>query len=100
MTKNITIAGLSPNVLDDNSYTPIHAAASWGHIEILNYLILEKGGDINIVDGDGETPLFLVESAQMARIIVGLGGNPGKRNAEGMSVCFFFFPFLLFFLFC
>ena len=77
--------GVSPNALDDNAYSPLHAAASWNHPEILTYLV-EKGGDINITDDDGETPLFVVENVSMARLIVELGGNPNHRNQEGMTV--------------
>lgn len=56
------------------------------------------GGDINILDGDGETPLFLVETAEMARVVIGLGGNPEIRNVEGLSVRSPSFLFLLGFL--
>lgn len=77
--------GLSPSVQDENTYTPLHAAASWGHIDILRYLV-GKGGDINIRDGDDETPLFVVESAEMARVVIELGGDATLRNAEGVTV--------------
>jgi len=77
--------GVSPNALDDNAYSPLHAAASWNHPDILTYLV-EKGGDINITDDDGETPLFVVENVGMARMVVELGGNPNHRNSEGMTV--------------
>ncbi|SCV71116.1 BQ2448_2704 [Microbotryum intermedium] len=77
--------GLSPNAFDDNSYSPLHAAASWSHLEILRYLI-QKGGDINLADEDGETCLFVVEDVDMARIIVReLGGDFNKRNNEGLN---------------
>ena len=38
-----------------------HAAASWGHGELLRYL-LENGGDANIGDSDGDTPLHVCET--------------------------------------
>lgn len=72
---------------DENTYTPLHAAASWGHLDILRYLV-SKGGDINTLDGDGESPLFVVESAEMARAVIELGGDATLRNAEGVSVGF------------
>ena len=77
--------GVSPNQLDDNAYSPLHAAASWNHPEILSYLV-EHGGDINITDDDGETPLFVVETVAIARLVVQLGGNPSHRNHDGMTV--------------
>lgn len=71
------------------SDTPLHAAASWGHVDILRYLV-NKGGNINVTDADGETPLFVVETAEMARAVVELGGDPRIRNLEGITVSFFF----------
>ncbi|KDE07526.1 hypothetical protein MVLG_02197 [Microbotryum lychnidis-dioicae p1A1 Lamole] len=77
--------GLSPNAFDDNSYSPLHASVSWSHPEILRYLV-QKGGDINLADKDGETCLFVVENVEMARIIVQeLGGDLNKRNNEGLT---------------
>lgn len=79
------LLGLSPAIQDENTYTPLHAAASWGHAEILRYLVA-KGGNINTVDGDGETPLFVVETTEMARIVLDLGGDIAHRNEEGNTV--------------
>ena len=45
--------GVSPSAKDENTYTPIHAAASWGHTEVLR-LLLSRGGDVNVADEDGE----------------------------------------------
>lgn len=62
-----------------------HAAASYGHFELLEYL-LSVGGDINVPDGDGETPLFTVESIETARWMLEHGSDPGLTNEEGLSV--------------
>jgi ankyrin repeat protein len=62
-----------------------HAAASYGHLELLEYLI-EKGGDINITDEDGDTPLFTVESVETARWMVDHGANYDIKNNEGQTV--------------
>lgn len=77
---------LSPSVRDDNSYTPIHAAASWGHEDILRYLITERAGDVNTVDDDGETALFVVEEERMAKVLVELGVDTTRKNEEGLRV--------------
>jgi hypothetical protein len=61
-----------------------HAAASYGHLELLEYLI-SKGGDINIADEDGETPIFTVESVEVARWLVEHGANVDVQNNEGQS---------------
>lgn len=66
----------------------MHAAASYGHLELLEYLI-SKGGDINVTDEDGDTPLYTVESVQVAKWMVEHGAEADVRNAEGLSVsCF------------
>lgn len=76
---------LSPNIPDSNSYTPMHAAASYAHTELLEYLI-SVGGDINLRDDDGDTPLYVVESVEMARWMVERGADVGVVNEEGLSV--------------
>jgi len=76
---------LSPNVPDPNTYTPMHAAASYGHLHVLQYLI-SKGGDVNVTDSDGDTPLYVVEDVATARFLVEHGAIVDHRNFEGVSV--------------
>ncbi|WWC90048.1 uncharacterized protein L201_004980 [Kwoniella dendrophila CBS 6074] len=76
--------GMSPNDKDSNSYTPMHAAASYAHLELLTYL-LSKGGNINIPDDDGETPLFVVETLDAAKFLIENGAEVGWKNEEGLS---------------
>ncbi|TFK40312.1 ankyrin repeat-containing domain protein [Crucibulum laeve] len=75
---------LSPNVPDPNSYTPMHAAASYGQIEVLEYLV-SRGGDVNITDDDGDTPIYTVENVDTARWLVEHGAIVDRRNQEGIS---------------
>ncbi|WVW83111.1 hypothetical protein I302_105129 [Kwoniella bestiolae CBS 10118] len=76
--------GMTPNDKDSNSYTPMHAAASYAHLELLTYL-LSKGGDINVTDDDGETPLFVVETLAAARFLVEHGAEVGWTNEDGLT---------------
>ncbi|WVR05281.1 hypothetical protein IAU60_002293 [Kwoniella sp. DSM 27419] len=76
--------GMTPNDKDSNSYTPMHAAASYAHMELLTYL-LSKNGDPNVTDDDGETPLFVVESLEVAQFLVERGCDPTMENEEGMT---------------
>lgn len=82
VTELIENESVSPNAKDHNTYTPIHAAASYGHIHILEYLI-SKGGDTNIKDDDDETPLFVVESTAVARWLIEHGADATCVNKDG-----------------
>jgi ankyrin repeat protein len=63
----------------------MHASASYAHTDILEYLI-SVGGDINLRDDDGDTPLYVVESLEMARWMIERGAQWGVVNEEGLSV--------------
>merc|ERR1711939_721271 len=76
--------GFSPNVKDNNGYTPIHAAVSWNHPTLLRYL-LSRGGSINVTDSDGDTPLFTVESLDTCKLVLELGGDPHLMNEAGQT---------------
>jgi len=45
------------------------------------------GGDVNITDEDGDTPLYIVENIETARFLVDHGALVARQNAEGVSVC-------------
>ncbi|KAF9468128.1 hypothetical protein BDZ94DRAFT_1247255 [Collybia nuda] len=62
----------------------MHAAASYGHLDILEFLI-SRGGDVNITDTDGDTPLYTVENIETARFLVDRGAVINRRNSEGIS---------------
>ncbi|KAK4688657.1 hypothetical protein P7C73_g1461, partial [Tremellales sp. Uapishka_1] len=80
----IEVEHLSPNVLDSNSYSPMHAAASYSHLELLAYL-LSQGGDINLPDADGDTPLYTVESVSTAEWLIQHGADASHQNDEGLT---------------
>ncbi|KAJ4495022.1 ankyrin [Lentinula edodes] len=75
---------MSPNAPDPNTYTPMHAAASYGHIHVLEYLI-SRGGDVNVIDSDGDTPIYTVENIDTAQYLVDKGATIDRVNEEGIS---------------
>lgn len=77
-------ASLTPNIPDDNTYTPMHAAASYGHLDVLHYLI-SRGGDVNVQDDDGDTPLYTVEDVATAEWLVNHGATVNHRNKSGVT---------------
>ncbi|OUM52660.1 hypothetical protein BVG19_g1866 [[Candida] boidinii] len=85
VTEYIESGSSSANAKDPNGYTPIHAAVSYGHIELLRYLI-SKGGDINIQDVDGDTPLHHAETVDVAKILINeFNANYKLKNNEGLT---------------
>ncbi|KAG2107103.1 ankyrin repeat-containing domain protein [Suillus cothurnatus] len=74
----------SPNAPDEFTYTPMHAAASYGQLDILAYLF-SKGGNVNVTDGDGDTPLYAVENTETAQWLLDHGSTLNHQNNDGVS---------------
>ena len=70
---------------DAQGYTCLHAAASYGHHELLQYLIARPGVNLNCGDEDGDTPLHVVEDVESCRMLLAAGADPSKRNGDGLS---------------
>ena len=80
---------LDVNAKDEFEYTALHAAVSYSQIDIIRFLI-SKGADVNIRDGDMDTPLHVVESEEIARLLIEHGADPKLRNDQGFLVCLFY----------
>ena len=74
---------LSPDVQDEFGYTPLHAAASYGHTELTRLLVTKYGALVNTKDMEGDTALHLAESEEVASLLVELGADPTIRNDLG-----------------
>ncbi|ORY78152.1 ankyrin, partial [Protomyces lactucae-debilis] len=77
-------AGADINALDEHGYSCMHAAASYAHLTLLD-LLVAHGGDLNLQDHEGDTPLFVVETAPMAALLISCGADPAHRNKEGKT---------------
>lgn len=47
----------------------------------------DTGGNVNVADGDGETPLYTVENIETAQFLLNHGADPAWRNHDGLAVC-------------
>lgn len=71
---------------DDHGYSLLHAAASYGHIDLLRALVKEYHADVNLLDEDGETCLFVTERVDVANCLVEeLGVDYNRQNDEGLT---------------
>lgn len=76
----------TPNSADPNGFTPIHAAASYGNIELLRYL-LNNDGNPNIQDSDGDTPLHHCENLDVIKILIKeFNANYRIKNNDNLNV--------------
>ncbi|KAH8693263.1 ankyrin repeat protein [Talaromyces proteolyticus] len=71
---------------DEHGYSLLHAAASYGHIDLLRALVQEHHVNPNLTDEDGETCLFVSETLEIAKCLVEeLGVDPKHANDEGLT---------------
>jgi hypothetical protein len=74
--------GMDVNAADEYGYTCLHAAASYGHADLVQFLI-GRGGNVALRDPDGDTPLHVCEEVSVAQVLVGSGADPQVRNTDG-----------------
>ncbi|XP_051210500.1 uncharacterized protein [Lolium perenne] len=68
--------------------SPLHVAASRGSMEVCRYLVQDLGVDVNVVDGEGRTPLFwavLSKNVSAAKYLLDHGANQDMPNHDGFS---------------
>ena len=86
--------GLSPNAVDSNGFTFLHASCGYCRIEVIHWLLgLNKESsngniiiNVNAPDGDGDTPLHHCDEVDCAKLLIELGGADHQlRNNEGKT---------------
>ncbi|KAJ1032496.1 hypothetical protein NDA16_000520 [Ustilago loliicola] len=81
--------GISPIAADEFTYTPLHAAASYGHLDILRYLLNHPSAPsnaVNTTDSDLDTPLFVCETVETARCLIEeFSADAKHKNSEGIT---------------
>jgi len=72
-------------IADTNGLTPLHAAASYNHLDIVRWLFTQNV-DVNATDSDGDTPLHHCENASAAKVLVEEGrADYTIKNSEGQT---------------
>lgn len=70
---------------DSHGYSLLHAATSYGHIQLAHALIKDFNVPANICDEDDETALFNAETVEMAKELLVLGVSIDAKNGEGQT---------------
>lgn len=85
----VDLEGISPIAADEFTYTPLHAAASYGHLDILRYLLTHPSAPANAVnttDSDLDTPLFVCETVESAQCLIEeFSADARHKNSEGLT---------------
>ncbi len=79
--------GYNSNIEDNKNMTPIFYAVISNHNEIAS-LLIEQGANVNqkaeiLFDSSDITPIFLCQSASMAKLLMESGANSKYRTEEG-----------------
>jgi ankyrin repeat protein len=70
---------------DSHGYSLLHAAASYGHVDLLRTLVDKFKVSANIADEDSETPLFYAEAVDVAQALLDLGADLTHKNDDGQT---------------
>lgn len=70
---------------DSHGYSLLHAATSYGHVQLAQILIKDLNVPADICDEDNETALFNAETVEMAKELLVLGVSIDAKNSEGQT---------------
>lgn len=62
----------------------VHAIKRKSAVSTIAWLV-NRGANVNVVDGDGNTPLHLSRDAAVDAVLVRGGADPGQRNRAGQT---------------
>ncbi|GAB9462774.1 Ankyrin repeat-containing protein [Globisporangium polare] len=82
--KTFLAEGGDVNAKDENGYTPLQAAVSYSHAELVVFL-LQNGATVMLGDNENDTALHVCEKVEIAKILLAHGAELNARNAEGRT---------------
>ncbi|CAH0475542.1 unnamed protein product [Peronospora belbahrii] len=82
--KAFLTSGGDVNAKDENGYTPLQAAVSYNHMELVVFL-LASGAQVQLGDNDMDTPLHRCETVECAQLLLDHGADMHAHNSEGQT---------------
>ena len=81
--KRLVISGVEVDIKDYDGRTPLHLAASEGHLEVIEYLFVSGLRNINPIDRWDNTPLDDAERGNF-ELVVAFLVSKGAKKAEDL----------------
>ena len=72
---------VSTDVIDADSWQPVHAAACWGHPDVLD-LLVQSGADLSARTKNGETPIDMCEDPELKERILQLQSEMESKRGS------------------
>ena len=88
LQESLTLLQLPVTAADEIGYTLLHAASSYGHVELMQWLITRlprPNEDIHVVDQEGDTALHYASTVEACKILLMAGIDPGRQNLAGKT---------------
>ncbi len=77
--------GLAPFLIERGARVDVHAAAKLGMIDVLERLVREDEGVVHARGGDGQTPLHVAQTVEVARWLLDHGADVDARDVDHES---------------
>jgi uncharacterized protein len=71
---------------DEYGYSPMHAAVSYGHMDLLQYLVEVARANIRLRDMDGDEPIHVCEEPRIFEYLVEHGADPTAKNNDDEDI--------------
>ena len=91
-TVALVAAGADPAAANDEGITPLIAASSEGHKEVVDALFAAAGLNVNAIDKDGTTSLMAAAvrgHKEIAVALIGKGADVNTQNSDGHTALMF-----------
>mgnify|MGYP000648657340 CR=1 FL=1 len=80
-------SGVDVNAQDEQGYSPLHAAVSYGHKDLIE-LLLQRGGNLSLGDTEGDVPLLVCEEPDVLELLLKHGASLEVKNAMDQDIGF------------
>lgn len=83
---SLSSLNLPVSAADENGYTLLQAAASYGQIPVVEWILSQNMVDVNAVDNEGDSAIHYAGSLDALKMLIEVGkASPVLQNKEGKT---------------